>query len=188
MLPLSHAHNSPGSCFGDSFGAFLASLSSDGDQGPSFSLRGSPWGLAPSQAHPPARPCGCWEWKGATDPGDASGKTQVPTTARAQCITDLCVASESSSGKVAVSWEGKKEDVGRRGSSAPGPEGGLLFVPPLQGLLCVSPATASTPPPWAQALSSSCLFLTLGPWRGVLLLPRSCLAALEDPDVGEGFL
>lgn len=68
------------------------------------------------------------------------------------------------------------------------PRVGFCLSQPLQGLLCVSPATASTPPPWAQALSSSCLFLTLGPWRDLLLLPKSCLAALEDPDVGEGFL
>lgn len=78
MLPLSHVHNSPGSCFGDSVGAFLASLSSDGDQGPSFPLRGSPWGLAPSLAHPPARPCGCWEWTGPQTLAMLQGRCRCP--------------------------------------------------------------------------------------------------------------
>lgn len=79
MLPLSHAKNSPGSCFGDSVGAFLASLSSDGNQGPSFPLRGSPWGLAPSPTRPPARPCGCWEWTGPQTLAMLQGRRRCPT-------------------------------------------------------------------------------------------------------------
>lgn len=78
MLPLSHAKNSPGSCFGDSVGAFLASLSSDGNQGPSFPLRGSPWGLAPSPTRPPARPCGCWEWTGPQTLAMLQGRCRCP--------------------------------------------------------------------------------------------------------------
>ena len=187
MLPLSHVHNSPGSCFGDSVGAFLASLSSDGDQGPSFPLRGSPWGLAPSPTRPPARPCGCWEWTGPQTLAMLQGRRRCPPqpglSASRTCVWLLSLAQASGSELGGEEGRCGKE---RLLCSWPGGRASVCPTPP-GASLCLS-CNSIHPPPWAQALSSSCLFPTLGPWRGLLLLPRSCLPALEDPDVGEGFL